>query len=194
MNLTAELGIALSDVILCLGTFWLGLKFRGVRGPHTWRSFFFALSTAAGVGALYHGFSRFHEPSFWVLVSVASMTASFLFFAACSLSGKPNWKWLTLLWPLYGLLGIITGTMLATYPFWMITAVSLILIFLSIYVLQGNPHKECRQNIIRGLGITIIGFVAQKFISKEGFINNNVIFHLLQLTGNYFIWRGANKA
>lgn len=194
MTLSAELATAASDLLLCLGTFYLALIFKGSRGVHTWRSFFFALAIAAGFGALYHGFDKFHYQSFWVLVSVASMSASFLFFAACSVSGRPSWTWLGLLWPGYAVLGVIVGSILSNYPFWAITGTTVVLIFLSLYVLQGNPYKACRQNIFIGIGITILGFIFQKALPRDGIWNNNVIFHLMQLIGNYFVWRGAQKA
>src|SRR5262249_39644162 len=149
------------------------------------RALFFTLFVAAGLGALYHGVERFHDPSFWVLVSAASMTGSFLFFAACSIVSRPQWKWLSALWPIYGILGLIIGTLLSTWPFWTITLASTILIFLSLYVLQGSPSKQCRQRIFLGVGVTLIGFIIQKLGPAEGVFNRNVLFHGCQLLGNY---------
>lgn len=192
--MSAEFATAVSDVILSLGTLFLTLKFKGGRGRTAWRAFFFALAASAGFGALYHGMENFKAPSFWVLVSAASMTSSFLFFAACAISGKPSWRWLSWSWPFFALGGIVAGVALSTSPFWMITASSTVIIFASLYVLQGSPSKECRQWIMLGIGVTILGFIVQMIFPKEGALNNNVLFHFFQLAGNFCLWFGAKKA
>ncbi len=192
--MSQEFASMITDIILCAGTFLLGVKVKTSKAPHTWRTFFFALAAAAGLGALYHGIERFHVPTFWVLVSAATMCSSFLFLAACACLSRPTWRWLGWMWPLVGFLGVITGTLLSSQPFFILAVVSTVLIFISLYILQGAPSKECRQWIMLGIGITILGFVVQKVTNFDGLFSHNALFHEFQLLGNYFIWLGVKKS
>jgi hypothetical protein len=189
-----EFATSLTDILLCVGTFLLALNVKSTKAKNTWRSVFIALAAAAGFGAIYHGTEKFQVHEFWVLISASTMISSFLFFAACSVVARPTWKWLDWLWPLYGFVGLLTGVLLSSKPFWVLSFVSGGLIILSVIILQKCNPKEVRGWIVAGVGVSILGFLVQKFTNFDGILSHNSLFHLFQLTGNYLIWRGANKA
>jgi hypothetical protein len=188
-----ETAAAITDIALCMGTFALALKIGPVRCQRTWSAFFFALAAAAGLGALYHGVERFHTPQFWGIVSCMSTASAFLFLAACACATRPQWLFLSWLWPLMGIAGILLGGVLAPLPFYYISIVALMCTLGAALLLQKAPSAAVRKWIYSGIGITIFGLVIQKISSGEGLFSGNSLFHLLQLAGNWMIWTGARK-
>jgi hypothetical protein len=192
--MSAETATAISDVILCGGTLYMGLNVGSRPTARTWSATFIALSLAAGLGALYHGVSTFHTPQFWVLVACSSVASAFLFFASCMSLAKPSWKPLNMLWPLMIVAGVLVGGVLASYPFWSISLVAGAATILSCFLIRNASNKKSRDTIYLGVGLTILGLVAQKVLPANVDFNNNVMFHLLQFLGNFMFWRAARMA
>ncbi len=191
--MTNELAATLTDVLLAWATFVMGLTVGKRKSLYTWSAFFLMLGLAAGLGAIFHGTSKFHTPEFWVLVSCTSTASSFLFLAACLCVYRPEWFFLSWLWPAFGLAGILLGGILAPMPFWYISVVTGIITFFSTVLIKSSPSKESRNLIYAGIIATMLGLVAQKITNFDGICSHNSLFHLLQLAGNFLFWLGAKR-
>jgi hypothetical protein len=191
--MSQETATAISDIALSLGTFALALTVGQQKTFRTWTALFFMLALAAALGAVYRGVGKFHTKEFWVLVSTTTVSSAFLFLSACLCVARPNWKWLHWLWPLAGTAGLLLGGQLAPFPFWYLSIVSGICLFLSLLVLQKSPSRTARNWIYCGIIATILGLVVQKTTHIEGILSHNSLFHFLQLAGNVFFWVGARK-
>lgn len=188
-----ETAAAVTDVILCAGTFLLGLKIGPVRARQTWMAFFHSLALAAALGALYHGIESFHTPQFWGIVSCVSTASAFLFLAASACATRPYWTFLAWLWPIMGIFGFLLGGALAPMPFYYISIVAGLCTVGSAVLLQRAPSKYARNWIYMGLGLTVLGLVVQKISTGQGLMSGNSLFHILQLAGNILIWNGARN-
>jgi len=189
-----ETATAVTDVALSAGTFILGFTVGEQKTYRTWTALFITLALAAALGALYHGVDKFHIPAIWILVSSASVASGFLFLAACLCVTRPQWKWLHWLWPLWGIVGILVGGLISSYPFFYISAASGVCILISMVVLLKAPTKLARNWIYAGIAVTIFGLVVQETTNFEGLLSRNALFHELQLIGNFFLWIGARKS
>ena len=186
MNHQAEFAVALSDVILSVGTFILGMTLKRRSHSKIWTALFVLLSLAAGLGAIYHGLDRFHTREFWVLVSTMTTSSAFLFLSAILTVYKPQSKIFGWWWPIFGLAGLLLGGILSPFPFWYISVVSGVCLLISILLLTKSPLKSARNWIFIGIGVTLLGLVLQKTAG-------NTIFHYVQLTANGCFWLGAKR-
>jgi hypothetical protein len=186
-----ETATAFTDILLGFGTIGLGLSVGPRKSAKTWMALFITLGLAALFGAIYHGTNRFHTPEFWVLVSCTSVASAFLLLASCLSATKPNWPVLTWLWPAMGGLGVLVGGLLAPLPFFYISIVSGICVLTSALVLQKAPSPKVKRWIYAGMVVTLSGFILREITHFGGLFSPNALFHMLQLVGNYFFWKGA---
>ena len=182
----SDFAVALSDVILSVGTFVFGMTIKPTSRSKIWTVLFSLLSLAAGLGAIYHGLNRFHTREFWVLVSTTTTASAFLFLSAVLTMYKPQSKIFAWWWPLFGLAGLLVGGILSPFPFWYISAVSGVCLLISILLLIRSPQKSARNWILIGIALTLIGLVLQK-------TSGNVVFHYVQLAANGCFWLGAKR-
>jgi hypothetical protein len=192
--MTADTATTLTDVVLAAGTFALGLKVQPCRGQRTWSAFFILLAVAAASGAVYHGTVRFHTHEFWTLVATTSTSSAFMFFAACACVAKPSWKWLTWTWPIFAVVGLLVGGLLAPAPFWYISVAAGVCMLMALLILPYAPSKKARNWIYAGVAASICGLLAQRFVSGDGLLSHDAVFHELQLIGNFLIWKGAKNS
>ncbi|MDZ4676264.1 MAG: hypothetical protein SGI74_02040 [Oligoflexia bacterium] len=188
-----ETATALTDVILSFGTIALGLTVGPRKFKHLWMAFFIMLSIAALLGAIYHGTVQFHTPSFWILVSISSVTSAFLLLAACISVTKPNLPWLNIFWPVLGFIGILIGGLVAPLPFIYISIVSGFCLITAALTLTKAPASKARSWIYTGMAVTIFGLVIREVTNFDGLLSRNALFHLIQLAGNFLFWKGARK-
>jgi len=193
--MSGETWTAASDVVLAGGTLSLAFLTEFKKPPflRTWLSLFITLALAAAFGAFYHGFDSLRIQSMWTLTSAASTASIFAFLTCCICLAKPDWQWLGSLWPLTGLFGFITGAMLAGGPFWHVSLTAGVVSLIGAFLLTYSPLKESARWIWVGLAVTILGLLSQKALPhRDDFMNNNVIFHLLQVVGNVCFYRAAS--
>jgi predicted membrane channel-forming protein YqfA (hemolysin III family) len=106
---------------------------------------------------------------------------------------KPQLKWLKLAWPGAVLLGLVVGALIAQGPFFYVSIVAGVVSLLSAIVVKSSKDEKARFWIWAGLMVTIGGLVFQKVLKTEGALNNNVVFHIMQLVGNFCFYQSAKS-
>jgi hypothetical protein len=182
--MSSELTAAISDVVLSVGTFVLGMNIGKRKASRTWTALFLNLAFASALGALYHGLGQFHTREFYAIVAALSTSSAFLFLSAVLTMTRPSSSWLPWLWPILGAVGLLVGGVLSEFPFWSISIVSGLCLLYSVFLLARAPASKARKWIYFGVALTIIALVIQKTVG-------NGAFHYTQLCANFLFWIGA---
>lgn len=189
-----EEATALTDFILAAGTFYFAFTVGPRKSQRAWSTLFLAMGMAALFGGIFHGIPAFHTPPIWTLVAGFTVASGFLFLSCCISLFRPNWNILHWLWPVFGVLGLLLGLVMAELPFSILSIPNGICLALGAWILKRAPEPMARKWIYRGLIAIVIGLVMQIIVPFEGLLYKNAVFHYFQLAGNFMLWRGARSS
>ena len=183
----------ITGVAYSLINLFFGLATGEKKTYRTWSAFFIVLALRAGLAVIYQEFNRFHGQAFLILLTTAATAGSFLFLAANMTVAKPNWKWLHWIWPLMGLLGLLTGGSLATLPNYYSVTVTWTCLILSVLILQKAANKSVRNWICGGVVVKVASVLAINIIHGSGWMGPMALEHALQIGSSFCFWAGARK-
>lgn len=160
---------------------------------------FYTLAAGALLGAIAHGFSPNFPPILKMLVwkaTVLSAGLTAMFFVLTSLAAVMSFESYTLLrWiPILGLIiyAVIIWRDSQFIQAMKFTVPAMIFVLAAMIYIFGTTKDAGAGNIILGLLITSVGAVlwAVRF-SPHSHFNHNDIYHLVQMVGLWFIYRGG---